>query len=164
MAIGTIGGPWLGGFVTGHFDWRWAFYINLPLGLDALVWLALLLHLPAQPIKARIDWVGIALLTVSITAFVLAATWAGITYAWSFWQIIGLGFVAVRPWGRPALPNKLTLARVRRGFRNLRTTYPPLARAPKPAKPGPGRPLGSTNHRRADRYEVGQLLITGELY
>ncbi|MFE4874300.1 NF041680 family putative transposase [Streptomyces sp. NPDC056682] len=69
-----------------------------------------------------------------------------------------------RPWERPALPNKLTLARVRRGFRNLHTKYPPLARAPKPTRPGPGRPLGSTNHHRADRYRVGQLLVTGELY
>ena len=32
MAIGTIGGPLLGGFITGHLGWRWAFYINLPLG------------------------------------------------------------------------------------------------------------------------------------
>ncbi|NSC25647.1 MFS transporter [Streptomyces albus subsp. chlorinus] len=95
MAIGTIGGPLLGGFITGHFDWRWAFYINLPLGLIALVWLALMLHLPAQRIKARIDWAGIALLTVSITAVVLAATWAGTTYAWGSWQVIGLGTVAV---------------------------------------------------------------------
>ncbi|MGW4037742.1 MDR family MFS transporter [Streptomyces sp. NPDC004778] len=91
MAIGTIGGPLLGGFVTGHFDWRWAFYINLPLGLVALVWLALMLHLPVQRIKARIDWAGITLLTLAITAIVLAATWAGTTYAWGSWQVIGLG-------------------------------------------------------------------------
>ncbi|MET9364491.1 MDR family MFS transporter [Streptomyces sp. NPDC006632] len=93
MAIGTIGGPLLGGFVTGHFDWRWAFYINLPLGLAALVWLGLKLHLPAQRIRAKIDWAGIALLTLSITAIVLAATWAGSTYAWGSWQILSLGAV-----------------------------------------------------------------------
>lgn len=33
--ISTIGGPLLGGFVTGHFGWRWVFYVNLPLGLVA---------------------------------------------------------------------------------------------------------------------------------
>ncbi|WP_327350716.1 MDR family MFS transporter [Streptomyces sp. NBC_01304] len=95
MAIGTIGGPLLGGFVTGHFDWRWAFYINLPLGLVALVWLWRKLHIPAQRIQAKIDWAGIATLTVAITAIVLAATWAGSTYAWGSWQILSLGATAL---------------------------------------------------------------------
>ncbi|WP_406462942.1 MFS transporter [Streptomyces sp. NBC_01622] len=95
MAIGTIGGPLLGGFITGHFDWRWAFYINLPLGVVALVWLWLKLHTPAQRIEARIDWAGIALLALAISAIVLAATWAGSTYAWGSWQILCLGAAAV---------------------------------------------------------------------
>ncbi|WP_405946466.1 MFS transporter [Streptomyces prunicolor] len=95
MAIGTIGGPLLGGFVTGHWDWRWAFYINLPLGLVALVWLALMLHIPVQRIKAKFDWLGIGLLTIAITSVVLAATWAGSTYAWGSWQILALGAAAV---------------------------------------------------------------------
>ncbi|MCF3102316.1 MFS transporter [Streptomyces roseoverticillatus] len=95
MAIGIIGGPLLGGFITGHFGWRWAFYVNLPVGLIALVWLWLMLHVPTRRIKARIDWAGIALLTVSITAIVLAATWAGTTYAWGSWQIVTLATVAV---------------------------------------------------------------------
>src|SRR5205823_2627333 len=46
------------------------------------------------------------------------------------------------PWERPALPGRLTPARVRRGFRNIRATIPRLAGAPKPGKPGPGRPRG----------------------
>ncbi|MEU3737601.1 MDR family MFS transporter [Streptomyces sp. NPDC032198] len=95
MAIGTIGGPLLGGFITGHWDWRWAFYVNLPLGLLALVWLGRMLHVPTQRLKAKIDWAGIALLTLSIGAIVLAATWAGTTYAWGSWQILALGAVAV---------------------------------------------------------------------
>lgn len=95
MAIGTIGGPLLGGFVTGHFDWRWAFYVNLPLGLVALVWLWLKLQVPAERIEAKIDWAGIALLTLSITTIVLAATWAGSTYAWGSWQVLSLGAAAI---------------------------------------------------------------------
>ncbi|MYS85783.1 MDR family MFS transporter [Embleya scabrispora] len=95
MAIGTIGGPLLGGFITSHFGWRWAFYVNLPLGLLTLGWLWLALHVPAKRIKARIDWAGIVLLTLTISAIVLAATWAGATYAWGSWQILALAAVAV---------------------------------------------------------------------
>ncbi|MFB7905970.1 NF041680 family putative transposase [Kitasatospora sp. NPDC056076] len=68
------------------------------------------------------------------------------------------------PWERPAEPNKLTPARVRRGFRNLHTKAPSPARAPKPTRPGPGRPLGSKNNQPATRYEVGRVLATGEAY
>ncbi|MFD4395580.1 NF041680 family putative transposase [Kitasatospora sp. NPDC058478] len=63
-----------------------------------------------------------------------------------------------RPWERPVEPNKLTPARVRRGFRNLRPTLPCPARAPKPTRPGPGRPLGSKNQRPATRYDVGKTV------
>ena len=63
-----------------------------------------------------------------------------------------------RPWEKPAAPGRLTPARVRRGFRNLhaRTTHP--ATAPKPGKPGPGRPPGSKNRRPAPRYDVGKTV------
>ena len=60
------------------------------------------------------------------------------------------------PWERPAPPGRLTPARVRRGFRNIRTTVPCPAGAPKPGKPGPGRPPGSRNRRPAPHYDVGK--------
>ncbi len=69
-----------------------------------------------------------------------------------------------RPWKKPALPNKLSPARVRRGFRNLRTKAGSPARAPKPSRPGPGRPPGSKNSRPAIRHDVGRVLATGEAY
>ena len=53
------------------------------------------------------------------------------------------------PWERPAPAGRLTPARVRRGFRNIHATLPRLASAPKPGKPGPGRPPGSENRRPA---------------
>jgi len=60
------------------------------------------------------------------------------------------------PWERPAPPGRLTPARVRRGFRNIHATLPRLASAPKPGKPGPGRPPGSKNRRPAPRHDVGK--------
>ena len=60
------------------------------------------------------------------------------------------------PWERPAPPGRLTPARVRRGFRNIRATIPCPAGAPKPGKPGPGRPPGSKNRRPAPRHDVGK--------
>jgi hypothetical protein len=60
------------------------------------------------------------------------------------------------PWERPALPGRLTPARVRRGFRNIRATVPCPAGAPKPGKPGPGRPPGSKNRHPAPRHDVGK--------
>jgi hypothetical protein len=61
-----------------------------------------------------------------------------------------------RPWEKPAPPARLTPARVRRGFRNLRATTHQPASAPKPTRPGPGRPPGSKNARTAARYDVGK--------
>jgi hypothetical protein len=61
-----------------------------------------------------------------------------------------------RPWERPAPPGRLTPARVRRGFRNIRAKTAQPAGAPKPGKPGPGRPPGSQNRRPAPRYDVGK--------
>jgi EmrB/QacA subfamily drug resistance transporter len=95
MAIGTIGGPLLGGFVTGHLGWRWAFYINLPIGLLALVWCQVMLRLPAIRSKARIDWLGIALMTFTISSVVLTGTWAGTRYTWASWQIGALAVAVV---------------------------------------------------------------------
>ena len=60
------------------------------------------------------------------------------------------------PWQRPAPAGRLTPARVRRGFRNIHATTGSPASAPKPGKPGPGRPPGSKNRRPAPSYDVGK--------
>jgi hypothetical protein len=62
-----------------------------------------------------------------------------------------------RPWERPAAkPGRLTPARVRRGFRHLRSKLPIPADAPKLSRPGPGRPPGSRNRQVAARPPVGK--------
>jgi DDE superfamily endonuclease len=61
-----------------------------------------------------------------------------------------------RPWERPCPPGRLTPTRVRRGFRHLRAKLTLPASAPKPSRPGPGRPPGIPNQHRAPRHEVGK--------
>ncbi len=63
-----------------------------------------------------------------------------------------------RPWEKPTPPGRLSPARVRRGFRNIRAKTLSPAGAPKPGKPGPGRPPGSKNRRPAPRYDVGKTV------
>ncbi|MEU8303560.1 MDR family MFS transporter [Actinomadura sp. NPDC048955] len=92
MPLAFIGGPLLGGLVTDHLSWRWAFYVNLPLGALALVVTALTMHLPKRPRStARIDYVGAALLTAGIVCLSLMTSWGGTEYAWASATIIGLG-------------------------------------------------------------------------
>jgi hypothetical protein len=68
-----------------------------------------------------------------------------------------------RPREKPTdQPRRLTPARVRRGFRNLRPTTPLPASAPKPSRPGPGRPPGTKNKQRAARHDVGKRATTGQ--
>src|SRR3954468_24742032 len=63
-----------------------------------------------------------------------------------------------RPWERPLPAERLTPARVRRGFRYLRAKTSCPASAPNPAHPGPGRPPGLKNRHRAPRYDVGKTV------
>jgi len=95
MMLATIGGPLLGGFITTSFSWRWIFYINIPVGGAALVYLLATLHLPAKRVNHRVDYLGGSLLAVAVTALILLATWGGTQYAWGSPQIIGLGLVTV---------------------------------------------------------------------
>jgi EmrB/QacA subfamily drug resistance transporter len=94
MMLATIGGPLAGGFITDSFSWRWIFYINLPIGGAALLYLLATLHVPAKKTSHKIDYLGGSLLAVATTALVLLATWGGTEYAWGSAQIVGLGVLA----------------------------------------------------------------------
>ena len=89
-------------------------------------------------------------------------TWLILACYAQLWLARGLAEDLRLPWQRPALPGLLTPARVRRGFRNIRQALPDLASAPKPGKPGPGRPPGSKNRRPATRHDVGKTVKRDE--
>jgi EmrB/QacA subfamily drug resistance transporter len=97
MPAAMIGGPLIGGFITDNASWRWAFYVNLPLGIVSLfvVWSTLhLSHEPPNEGKVLIDWWGAGVLSVWITSLVLGITWGGHQYPWGSWQILTLFTVA----------------------------------------------------------------------
>ncbi len=95
MMLATIGGPLVGGVITTSFSWRWIFYINLPVGGAALIYLMAVLRVPANRVQHKVDYLGGGLLAIATTAIILLATWGGTEYAWGSVQIIGLGLIAV---------------------------------------------------------------------
>ncbi|HEY6274708.1 MAG TPA: MDR family MFS transporter [Streptosporangiaceae bacterium] len=95
MMLAMIAGPLVGGYITDSLSWRWIFYINMPIGGAALIYLFLTLRLPLRKLPHKIDYLGAGLLAVATTSVVLLTTWGGTQYAWGSAQILGLGALAL---------------------------------------------------------------------
>lgn len=92
FGLASVIGPSLGGVMTDTLGWRSVFYVNLPVGILAIVmiWLMLPANLSPRSPNARIDWAGAATITAAVSALLLAVEWGGGEYAWASPQIIGL--------------------------------------------------------------------------
>ena len=91
FGLSAIIGPTLGGWITQYSSWRWVFYVNLPVGILALLVLIFLMPtLRGKVQKVSIDYIGAALLVAGTVPLLLGFTFAGSQYAWLSPQTIGL--------------------------------------------------------------------------
>ena len=95
FAVATIIGPLLGGWITDNASWRWVFYVNIPVGVAALVVAIIALPGHVTVHKHRIDYGGAAILVAAAVPLLLGFSWAGSEYAWGSPQIVGLFTVAI---------------------------------------------------------------------
>ncbi|MBV9108086.1 MAG: MFS transporter, partial [Gemmatimonadetes bacterium] len=122
FGLSSVAGPLIGGFFTTNLTWRWIFYINLPLGIVALLVLAA--TLPANPERKRhrIDYGGAATLAGALSGVILLTDLGGTTWPWGSPQIVGMGiasvvFLALFLWietraAEPVLPLRLFRNRI----------------------------------------------------
>lgn len=95
FAFSSLAGPLLGGILTTALSWRWVFYINLPIGLLALVLLWRALPPPPPRKSHRIDFAGAALLVSGASALMLLLSLGGSLLAWASPSTYTLGLVAI---------------------------------------------------------------------
>ncbi|WP_415855902.1 MFS transporter, partial [Sinomonas sp. G460-2] len=89
MAVGTAGGPLLGGFIVDSpLGWRWTFFVCVPLAIVSLIVIQATLKLKHVRRPAKIDWLGTILLTASVSTLLIWVSFAGQPdyYDWWSWQ------------------------------------------------------------------------------
>ncbi|MFL0564404.1 MDR family MFS transporter [Microbacterium sp. 179-I 1D1 NHS] len=83
MAVATVGGPLLGGVITDGFGWRWNFFVSLPIAVAALIMVQRTIPASAPSARrAKIDYIGIVLLSTAVSLLLIWVTSAGRDYDW----------------------------------------------------------------------------------
>jgi EmrB/QacA subfamily drug resistance transporter len=97
FGMSSIFGPLLGAYITDHINWQWVFWINLPLGVLAFVFIAGYYKESHEHSRQKIDWWGALTLVGAIVCLMFALELGGKQYAWSSAPILGLfvGFAAL---------------------------------------------------------------------
>ena len=103
-------GPWLGGWITDNFTWRWVFYINVPVGILSLLLTSFLVHDPPYMKKAnlkagfRIDYIGIGLISLGLGSMQIILDkgqrddWFASNFIIGFFALMLMGIIAGIIW------------------------------------------------------------------
>lgn len=91
FGLSSIIGPTLGGFITDNLSWHWVFFVNVPLGIVAVVlFIFFFPHVRPALRRHSVDYAGITTLIFFVVSLMLALSWAGVEYAWDSTQIMAL--------------------------------------------------------------------------
>lgn len=84
MAVGTVGGPLIGGFITDTINWRWNFFVALPVAIVAVIMIQRTLHLPAVTKRSfKIDYWGMILLSAGVSLLLIWMSLGGSEFEWA---------------------------------------------------------------------------------
>nr|WP_325248159.1 MDR family MFS transporter [Amylibacter sp.] len=95
FSVSSVVGPLLGGWFVEAFTWHWIFYINIPLGLLAVIGFGVSFRPTGRRVKRKIDWTGAASLSVTLASLTLLTSLGGRTFAWDSVEIFTMGITAL---------------------------------------------------------------------
>ncbi|MGC4941778.1 MDR family MFS transporter [Kribbella sp. DT2] len=95
FGVSTVAGPLLGGLFVDQLSWRWAFYVNIPLGIVVLIVASFTLPSVKAAVRPKIDYLGILLIGLAATGLTLVTTWGGNEYDWTSPVILAMAVGAV---------------------------------------------------------------------
>ena len=96
FGLSSVLGPVLGGWFTDGPGWRWGLWMNIPLGIIAIIVCTLVLHLRVgEANMKRFDWLGATFIALTTASLILMTTWGGTEYEWSDPIILGLAAVVI---------------------------------------------------------------------